>query len=153
MSLVHRFFEQSQPLDIVIGKTSAIAVGSLRANRLITGFPTPNQVRLQPCFRRNVFDGVGGFHAHVKTIKKRIANVNIMFNICLKNLRENRSHSTLRGNHENRHNEVNKRYEDDRIEAKTDAQDIIPILPVRNMVAFPQMSVPFMISFSSASHD
>jgi ATP-dependent Lon protease len=47
--------------------------------------------------------------------------------------------------------EVNNKYEDDRIEAKTDAQDIIPILPVRSMVAFPQMSVPFMISFSSAS--
>ena len=28
---------------------------------------------------------------------------------------------------------------------------IIPILPVRSMVAFPQMNVPFMISFSSAS--
>jgi ATP-dependent Lon protease len=27
----------------------------------------------------------------------------------------------------------------------------LPILPVRNMVAFPQMSVPFMISFKSAS--
>ena len=48
-------------------------------------------------------------------------------------------------------NEVKDRYEDDMIEAKTDAQDIIPILPVRSMVAFPQMSVPFMISFSSAS--
>jgi ATP-dependent Lon protease len=48
-------------------------------------------------------------------------------------------------------NEVKDRYEGDMIEAKTDAQDIIPILPVRSMVAFPQMSVPFMISFSSAS--
>lgn len=33
----------------------------------------------------------------------------------------------------------------------TDIQNIVPILPVRSMVAFPQMSVPFMISFSSAS--
>ena len=48
-------------------------------------------------------------------------------------------------------NEVKGRYEDEMIELKTDAQDIIPILPVRSMVAFPQMSVPFMISFSSAS--
>ncbi len=48
-------------------------------------------------------------------------------------------------------NEVISSNEDDMIEVKTDAQDIIPILPVRSMVAFPQMSVPFMISFSSAS--
>ncbi len=48
-------------------------------------------------------------------------------------------------------NDVKDSYEDNMIEAKTDAQDIIPILPVRSMVAFPQMSVPFMISFSSAS--
>ena len=48
-------------------------------------------------------------------------------------------------------NEVKGRYEDEMIELKTDAQDIIPILPVRSMVAFPQLSVPFMISFSSAS--
>jgi len=30
------------------------------------------------------------------------------------------------------------------------AQDIVPILPIRNMVAFPQMSAPFMISFTVA---
>ena len=33
----------------------------------------------------------------------------------------------------------------------TDTQEIIPILPLRSMVAFPQMSVPFMISFSSVA--
>ena len=31
-----------------------------------------------------------------------------------------------------------------------DAQDVVPILPIRNMVAFPQMSAPFMISFNVA---
>lgn len=33
----------------------------------------------------------------------------------------------------------------------TDTQEILPILPVRGMVAFLQISMPFMISFSSAS--
>jgi ATP-dependent Lon protease len=40
---------------------------------------------------------------------------------------------------------------DNMTQLKTDALDIIPILPVRSMVAFPQMSVPFMISFSSVA--
>ena len=48
-------------------------------------------------------------------------------------------------------NNDNDRYEDDGIGVKTDGQEVIPILPLRSMVAFPQMSVPFMISFSSAS--
>ena len=33
----------------------------------------------------------------------------------------------------------------------TDLKDALHILPIRSMVAFPQMSVPYMISFSSAS--
>jgi ATP-dependent Lon protease len=36
-------------------------------------------------------------------------------------------------------------------EINTGISDVVPILPVRSMVAFPQMSVPFMISFSSTS--
>jgi ATP-dependent Lon protease len=48
-------------------------------------------------------------------------------------------------------NDAYERYEDDRMEVEPDTQDFIPILPLRGMVAFPQMSVPFMISFSSAS--
>lgn len=32
-----------------------------------------------------------------------------------------------------------------------DHKDVVPILPIRSMVAFPQMSVPFMISFRSAA--
>ena len=35
-------------------------------------------------------------------------------------------------------------------ESAIDAQDVVPILPIRNMVAFPQMSAPFMISFNVA---
>jgi hypothetical protein len=86
MPFVHRLLEQSQSLDIVIGETSAIGVGSLWANCLITHFPTPNQVRFQPCFRRNVFNGVGRLYVHGQIIKKPIANVNIMFNICFINI-------------------------------------------------------------------
>jgi ATP-dependent Lon protease len=47
--------------------------------------------------------------------------------------------------------ELNEGPRDDVSEIKTDTQAIIPILPVRSMVAFPQMSMPFMISFSSTS--
>jgi len=43
----------------------------------------------------------------------------------------------------------NPETEADRVHA--DTQEILPILPVRGMVAFPQISMPFMISFSSAA--
>ena len=48
-------------------------------------------------------------------------------------------------------NDVDENRSDSMDKLNTVTQNMVPILPIRSMVSFPQMSVPFMISFSSAS--
>ena len=47
--------------------------------------------------------------------------------------------------------EANSKHSEPSDAATTETLEVVPILPIRNMVAFPQMSAPFMISFNVAS--
>ncbi|MGD8702024.1 MAG: hypothetical protein PVH26_06280, partial [Desulfosarcina sp.] len=58
-------------------------VGPLGANGAVPAFPASDQVRLHAGFQGNIFNGIGCVRFHDHKLKKQIAIVNKMFNICL----------------------------------------------------------------------